>query len=159
MESNAIELISPDAMVFRLYKNKMEDRIVLYVGFYQTMEKADLAHSPLVCYTGQGWDFKPNGSYSIKLPAPYNTLHIRSVIIEKESQKQLVWYWFQSKDYSSESLWKMRIQLFLNKLIGNSTQNYFIRLSTSIDNTKVHAAEKLLHEFIKQVYPELYAHF
>lgn len=159
MDSSALDLISPDGMVFRLYQNQTQMSVTLYVGFYLNMDKSDLAHSPLVCYTGQGWNYHDNGSYPVKLGEPHKTIDVSSIVIEKENQRQLVWYWFQSSNYSSATLFNMRVRLFIDKLMGRDTKNVFVRISVPIGPDAVKSSDKILHRFVKQIFPQIYEYF
>ena len=159
MDNDALNLISPDDMVFRLYQNPIHKSVTLYVGLYSDMDRSDLAHSPLVCYTGQGWSYNSNGVLPIALGDPYGAIDVSSITIEKENNRQIVWYWFQSKNYSSDSLFKMRVKLFIDKLIGRDTKNAFIRISVPIDPDDEKSSKDMLHRFFKQTYLELYEYF
>lgn len=157
MESNALDLIQPDAMIFRSYKGDTGIKVTLYVGFYLTMEKSDLAHSPLVCYTGQGWRYESDGNRLITPPEPYGNVRASSVIVQKGNYRELVWFWFQGKNYSSNILWRMRLKLFINELMGEETWNYFIRISTPIDQADIITSEEILIKFVNRLIPELSA--
>ena len=159
MDSSAFDLISPDTMVFRLYQNQTKLSVTLYVGGYLNMDKSDLAHSPLVCYTGQGWTYHDNGTYSVTLGEPQKAIDVSSIVIQKGNQRELVWYWFQSDNYSSASLFHMRMKLFLEKLTGRDTRNVFARISVPIDSDGFKLSDEILHRFVKQIYPELNEYF
>lgn len=159
MDSETLALISPDAMVFREYVNKKERRVTLYAGFYSNMDKSDLAHTPLVCYTGQGWQYEDRGTQRITISKLKKEIPVSVIFIRKGIEEQLVFYWLQSRKYTSNSFLKMRIRLFLDKLFGSDTQNFFIRISTPITQSDYKTPEATLAHFVNDVYPEIYAYF
>jgi hypothetical protein len=54
LEENIYQFLDLDDYLFRTYE-KDGVKITLYIGFYYTVDKVSAAHSPLVCFPGQGW--------------------------------------------------------------------------------------------------------
>ncbi len=153
MDPAALNLIQPDKMIFREYRSTGKS-INLYIGYYKNMEKSDLAHSPLVCYQGQGW--KIAGLSVIDIPAGINrNIRANSMIIEKGADKETAFYWFAAKEYETASLSSMRIRLFLRKIMGKPTPNCFIRVSMPVMSGNGSAEQKILMDFIQQIVPSI----
>jgi len=158
MDKTVFSMIQPDVLVFRDYKNKRGNIINVYIGYYHSMDKSDLAHSPLVCYPGQGWDVKDVDVREVGIDGFPGGIQVHPLVIEKGRDTDLVWYWYQTIGYSTASVGKMRIKLFLNKLKGRDTSNCFIRISIPIQNGNLEEGEKILHGFIQEAYPSIYEH-
>jgi EpsI family protein len=153
MDPSALDLIQPDRMVFREYRSAGKN-INLYIGYYKNMEKSDLAHSPLVCYQGQGWRIA--GLSVINIPAgSRRSIRVNSMIVEKGTDKETAFYWFAAKEYETASLSSMRIRLFLRKLMGKPTPNCFIRVSMPVMSGNGSAEQKLLMDFIRLMGPSI----
>lgn len=156
MDPGVLSMIQPDAYVYRNYYQG-QTVVNLYIGWYETMEKSDLAHSPLVCYQGQGWAIRDRRDRHVQL-ADQSTFDTQRMIIEKEGQKDLVLYWYQAKGYSTGQLGKMRFRLLRNKLLGRSSTNCFVRVSTTMSKGKTNE-DKVLDRFIRDSYPKINAFF
>ncbi len=156
LDMNALNLIRPDAMIFRNYRNQAGEVVNLYIGFYNTMDKSDLAHSPLVCYPGQGWRVKQGDVKEVRFVGLPASIQVSPLTIEKDKDTELVWYWFQTRDYSTASLGKMRMTLLWNKLSGRSTPNCFARISVTINHGRFSEGERQLKTFMEVIYPQIY---
>ncbi len=153
MNEKARKLIQPDAMVFRNYQYDNQS-INLYLGCYGNMDRSDLAHSPLVCYQGQGWTIIGQTETSLALPANRTNINLNRLIIEKGGSREMVFFWFQTKGYLTAQLGNMRARLLWMKLKGGSSANCFIRVSTVI-NGSAQGEEQMLINFIQLIYPYL----
>lgn len=159
IDVNTLNIIQPDAMIFKNFRNNKGETVNLYIGYYNIMETSDLAHSPLVCYPGQGWKVRQEDDKEIRLKGSHGIVKISQLTIEKGQDTELVWYWFQTQDYSTGSLGKMRMKLLWNKLSGRKTSNCFARLSVTVGNGKFSDGEKLLQAFMGMIHPQIYEYF
>ena len=53
-DQKIVDALQLDDYTHRTYSNG-EDTVWVYVGYYLTDRSIGAAHSPLVCYPGQGW--------------------------------------------------------------------------------------------------------
>lgn len=153
-----VNILSPDKIIFRNYRNgNNEPLITLFIAYYSTLEKADLSHSPIVCFTAQGWQIE---SLTIK-EIPVNLYSNSKIKVNQMVQKRLdttmiTLFWYQSPNSAFENRGKQKISLFLNRLLGKSDDNAFISINTvvpedrSIDETTLY-----LYSFVQDIYPEL----
>src|SRR5262245_41267481 len=65
-----------------------------YVAYYASQRKGSSPHSPIVCIPGDGWQITnfertnySEGAHNVSLP-------LNRVVIQRDSSKQLVYYWF-----------------------------------------------------------------
>lgn len=152
LDPSALGLIRPDSYIFRNYRMD-EVAINVYLGWYETMDKSDLAHSPLICYHGQGWAVREQSNKQITIKDA-STVNAQRMVIQKGAQSELVFYWYQTGSYTTGSMGKMRIRLFGRKLMGQSEKNCFVRTTISLKGDK-RAIEHELEGFIKEFSPRI----
>lgn len=155
MDPVALSMIQPDAYIYRNYMHG-QLFVNLYIGWYETMEKSDLAHSPLVCYQGQGWVVRDQRERRIPVAVNHDFLDAQRMIIEKAGQGDIVLYWFQTEGYSTGELGKMRLRMLCNKVFGRPNTNCFVRVSTTTQRGQGNE-EKYLDGFATEIYSQLHA--
>ena len=64
-DESVFQVLGADATFLREYKNGEGGTVYLYLGYYGDMQKADLSHAPIICYTGQGWTILDEGYQKI----------------------------------------------------------------------------------------------
>jgi len=138
-----------------IYKNyyKNNVKVSLYIGYYRNQEKVGSAHSPLVCFPGQGWLLAKNRK--IRVSVNSDILEIESMVISKGNEKQLVLYWFQAYDKISSGTYNQKINLLISKLKFSREDNAFVRIMVPLnDKLTIEQAYLVGAEFINQFYPD-----
>lgn len=156
-DKSIIDVLEPDITVYKQYVKDAQTPVTLFIAFYNTAEKSDLSHSPIVCFTGQGWEILSSSQKNI----PVETTEEKAIKINRIEQKlneiyMVTYYWYQSskKAYSNRGIQK--ISLLWDKLMGKNDKNAFIRLTIQAPTkTYVKKAEIILERFIKDFYPTL----
>lgn len=152
LPDNIVKALDLDDFLHRIYKSA-DIYISLYIGYYHSNKKIGAAHSPLVCFPGQGWDYTYKKNLSVQ--AGKDTLNIAKLLISKGEEKQLVLYWFQAYDKTTSSTFTQKIDLFLSRLVQQKEHNAFVRimlpLNESMDEEK---AMQTSIEFIRSFYPQ-----
>ena len=141
-----------------LYQTYAKDAayISLYIGLYRTGEKVGAAHSPLVCFPGQGWEIsKPDG---IELETAGGTIHLASMTASKGLHKELLLYWFQARDKTSRGTFQQKLYNFLEGLHRGPTDNAFVRVSIPISENDLEKQRQAAFDFIRDFYPLFLRH-
>lgn len=130
----------------------------LYIGYFNSLAKISAAHSPLVCFPGQGWQVSRQTERSAQVND--TTLHFSEMVANLDDQQQLVLYWFQAQEKTSPSAYRNKINALLNRLSGESEEHSFVRVSLPIGKEGIETARKRGKEFIEAFYPTflLYIH-
>lgn len=147
-----LDLIQPDDYIFRNY-SKHDKQVNVYIGYYDNQTKADLAHSPLVCYTGGGWNVTPRDDLEISMHEN-KEYQLQSIIVTKSEKSDLVFYGFSSPDFTTSNRLLLKFRLLIRSFSGASTQNAFVRYSTNLE-TNALDSKKTLEEFIDMINPYL----
>jgi EpsI family protein len=98
-DSTLINYHSPDGKTLQLY-----------VGYYQSQREGDIIHSPKNCLPGSGWLITRTSTEILKVPgSPAREIKVIKLLMEKNTSKQVVLYWFQSRGrfISSEYMQKI----------------------------------------------------
>ena len=96
-----VSQLGVDEYVVRSYAR--DDAVVgLYVGFYASQRQGDTIHSPLNCLPGAGW--VPIEQARTVVPVrntpggAARNIEVNRFVIEKGLDREVVYYWYQSRD-------------------------------------------------------------
>ena len=109
------------------FTNKLGDRLNLYVSYFSRLGVDGEYHSPQNCMPGGGWQI-----ISLeKVPIEYRngrTAEINKMIVNNGGQKQLVFYWFQSRGRIIASEYWDRFYTVLDAVVMRRRDGAFIRV-------------------------------
>ncbi len=120
--------LGTDFITFRNYENKANGRVVtLYAAYYPDLEASDMAHSPEVCYPGQGWKITKDDDIDIMISGRRE--NVMRLDIQKGSEQQVVYSWWQTENrIIGENSWYHMYQI-LNKVAHRNTSSIWVRIS------------------------------
>lgn len=148
---DAIDLIQPDMFLFRNYARDKKV-INVFIGYYENLDKSDLAHSPLVCYPGGGWII--HNKKNIALNVCGRDIELTQLLIKKGDIQNLVIYGYRAGELTTGNLIKARLYLIKHKVFNNVSNSAFIRFSTEIDNDEL-LTQNLIKTFLNDFYMQL----
>jgi exosortase D (VPLPA-CTERM-specific) len=126
----------------------------LYVAYYASQRTGLSPHSPAVCIPGNGWQitkFERSRYTSQDMNLPVNR-----VVIERGSQKQLVYYWFEERGMKIANEYWSKLYLLRDAIFKNRTDGALVRLTTPIYPGEAEGdADSRLQDFIRVVVPNL----
>lgn len=151
LSDTIIEALELDDYVNRSFSHG-QDVLSLYIGFYATQKKVGAAHSPLVCFPGQGWNLSDVGD--LKIQAGGDTINLASMVIGKGEEQQLVLYWFQAYDQTSPGTFMQKVYLLRAKFLHTREDNAFLRIMVPFGRERTQEqAKKIGVQFIRDFYP------
>ncbi len=154
MDEQVYNILGVEDYIMANFSKGPGQAVNLYVGFYQSQSKGDLIHSPKNCMPGAGWNIVQSSAIPIDLPQSGKTINIARLLLNKNGQKQVVYYWFQSRGRIISSEYMQKIWLVLDSITKNRTDGSFVRLIAPVlKNEK--ETEVLLTQFADAVYPAL----
>ena len=145
-----VDALELDDYVNQSY-SKGDERVSLYIGYYLSTRKVGAAHSPLVCFPGQGWIISSKDRTALKIKG--NEIHLLSMIVTRGQEKELVAYWFQSYDQTDPDTLSQKISLLWQNLLHEKENNAFVRVSISVGEKSLSEARDTVFEFIRSFYP------
>jgi exosortase D (VPLPA-CTERM-specific) len=126
----------------------------LYVAYYASQRSGESPHSPVVCIPGGGWlitKLERTRYAELGMEVPFNR-----VLIEKNSVKELVYYWFDERGRKIANEYWSKWYLLTDAIIKNRTDGSLVRLSTQISaGESERDADERLRSFMREVVPSL----
>ena len=150
MQQEIVDALELDDYLFREYRHDIQ-KITLYIGYYLTSSKLGGAHSPLVCFPGQGW--KTSTPENVSIPSKDGRINAAKLIVSKGQNKQLLLYWFQAYDKTSGGTFRQKINNYWARLNAKPQDNAFVRISVLIQDDNYDAAYQTAVRFLQAFYP------
>ncbi len=148
------QFLKVDDYILADYSRPAGTPVNFYVAYYASQRKSESPHSPIVCLPGGGWlitqlerkNFKSGGVDYL-----YNR-----VIIQKGSDRDLVYYWFDERGRSVADEYWAKWYLLVDSVVKNRTDGALIRLVTQIKPSEPEAdADRRLQSFMNVALPRL----
>jgi len=138
------------------YSRPAVGAINFYVAYYASQRKGNSPHSPIVCMPGGGWLITKFDRTTFKDDESNIAFPFNRAVIEHDSKKQLVYYWFVQRGRRVANEYWSKWYLFTDALLKNRTDGALIRLTTPIGRTETeHEADLRLQSFIRELEPKL----
>ena len=103
--------------------------INLYVAYYASQHDVKTIHPPLLCLPGGGWNI--TSLDKIKYRAVEDVV-INRLVIEQNSVKQVVYYWYEEQGRKIAEEYWARWYLLADAITKNRTDGSLVRLTTPI---------------------------
>jgi len=106
----------------------------LFIGYYQSQRQGDTMHSPLNCMPGAGWEPTKRERVILEVPESGGTrrIEVNRIVIEKNLDKQVVLYWYQSHGRVVASEYWGKIYTVVDAMRLNRTDAAMIRLISPV---------------------------
>jgi exosortase D (VPLPA-CTERM-specific) len=136
------------------YKESDGKVVNLYVAYYASQKNGQQPHSPNDCIPANGWritqlepiSYSENGA----------ELSLNRAIIEKNSIKELVYYWFDERGRKIANEYLAKWYLRVDAIFMNRTDGALVRLVTEIQSDETEGeADQRLKAFIRDALPKL----
>lgn len=150
MEDTITKYLGLTDYILADYKNDTSQSVNFYAAYYESQRKGVSPHSPRVCIPGGGWQISDITRTQI------GDLPINRIVIKKEDNTQLVYYWFQQRGRQFANEYFMKWYLFKDALLLNRTDGALVRITTVVGaNENIADADNRLKAFAQQVRPVL----
>ena len=158
MEEEYVKALRFDDYLLADYSGPGGAPINFYVAYYQSQRKGQSAHSPRTCIPGGGWEITSLEEKKIG-PATGNRLTVNRAVIQKGTDRQVVYYWFQQRGRVLTNEYLVKFYLFWDALTKNRTDGALVRLTAPVPKGGSDTDVDLrLVEFANEVNP-LLGHF
>ena len=128
--------------------------INLYVAYYASQHDVKTIHPPLLCLPAGGWNITNLGK--TKYPDAGGDVVVNRLIIEQNSIKQVVYYWYDEGGRKIADEYWAKWYLLADAITKNRTDGSLVRITTPIlfGETERDADERL-QSFLHDVLPSL----
>ncbi len=158
-EERIYKILGVDDSILANYRSQDGHQISLYVGFYQNQREGNVIHSPKHCMPGAGWNITHTAVEEVALAQTNpEKLNVTKLKMEKDGQKIIAFYWFQSRGRFIHSEYLQKIFLVYDSMFKNRTDGSFVRLIATVKDDNEKATLNNLKEFIGLLIPLLNEH-
>lgn len=169
MDQAVVNTLQLDDWMMRLYQQRPDTLIWLYIGYYADLPGFANHHSPQVCYPANGWELRERGFQQIEIPGSEPIL-VQRLVVQKDLEQRLVLYWHQAgEEVTTEQRplrgrwsrvlkeYKLR---FANTLQGTPVRSdrALVRVSAPVRGTLEATLAREI-DFIQSAFPLLAKHF
>jgi exosortase D (VPLPA-CTERM-specific) len=133
-EQQVLAVLGVDEYVNRSYVAPGGAPVGLFIGYYQSQRQGDTMHSPLNCMPGAGWEPTKRERVILEVPESGGTrrIEVNRIVIEKNLDKQVVLYWYQSHGRVVASEYWGKIYTVVDAMRLNRTDAAMIRLISPV---------------------------
>jgi EpsI family protein len=126
----------------------------LFVAGFRTQRTGKSPHSPKNCLPGSGWVPLSSGELAIDvgLAAP---ITVNRYVVSSGSQRQLVLYWYQSRDRVVANEYKAKFWVMADAIRLNRTDTALVRVVIPVVNRDEAQAQATAADFVKSFYSTL----
>jgi exosortase D (VPLPA-CTERM-specific) len=152
--ADIITLSGAEDAISVLYRNNKDSFISLYIGYRGSPfgESENFFHSPSVCLPSSGWETISIGTHDIADVPQFGNITVKMMLIERMGERQLVYYWFQTKSRVSHDVNINRLDLTLHAIKRDNTHDLFIRPIMPLKkDEKAEDAEKKMDQFVRDM--------
>jgi len=168
-DKQILDVLGVDDYIMCNYNSPDGHPVQLYVGFYQSQREGDLIHSPKNCMPGAGWNITETAIEEIDIIPVGSSLRLEptglrlerdgkikviKLMTQKDMQKQIVLYWFQSGGRIIASEYMQKIWMVIDSITRHRTDGSFVRLTATVINDE-QATLNQLKEFVRHLVPIL----
>lgn len=148
-----------DDYILSDYSNAKSGVINFYVAYYASQRRGASPHSPMVCIPGDGWQITKFDRTNYHSNALGLTLPLNRVIIARDRDRMLVYYWFVQRGRNVANEYWSKWYLFVDAITRNRTDGALVRLVTPLQpGESEFAADNRLGSFIEELEPHLRAY-
>ena len=153
LTENIVRTLDLDDYLYRTY-GASDLPVSLYIGYYRTAGKVGASHDPLVCFQGQGWQIVNRGKGLHEVPGvPDRQVSYATMMVQRGNNRELIIYWFQTHDRTSDNTFKQKIDMIRQRLTGGGENNAFVRISAPLGKDNREIVRQKMMDFLDVFYP------
>jgi exosortase D (VPLPA-CTERM-specific) len=142
------------------YSINGREPVSLYLGYRSTafLSNENFFHSPTVCLPSSGWKVIEETTHTIRDVPFWGDIEVARMVVEQLGQKQLVYFWFQTKSKTTPDKNINRFHLSIHAIKGDNTHDLFIRPIGPVEpGENIGTTEKRMDQFVREMMPVLMA--
>ena len=128
----------------------------LYIGYYFSLDKVSAAHSPLVCFPGQGWTVDQPKKRRLDING--HAINLAEIVARLDNRQELILYWYQAGETTAPEVYRNKFNAVFNKMNGKSQEHAFVRVSVPFTGDTADQARAIGEQFIAAFYPVFLAY-
>jgi len=155
LDRAVIDMLNPDTIVFRRYRNTGGDSADLFSVFYQKQRPGQIFHQPANCYPGSGWDFRETKTVALKgLKRPDVRISASRTTISKGLDRRYLYYWYMAGTRTAANPYWNKFLMFYNAILYRRSDGGLVTVSSAADDAASETIEKVfIPTLIDQITP------
>jgi EpsI family protein len=145
------------------YVNREQNEIAnVYVGYHVTQVREDgggaenSIHPPAHCLPGSGWDIIRNETVPLDIPGlPQENATAKRLVIAKGNQRNLVYYWYQSRGRVISQDWQKIVFVGLDRATRQRTDGSLIRITVPMRRSGEAVAQAVFDSIAPEIVSRL----
>jgi EpsI family protein len=154
VDKETMDVLRADDTLNRVYQAPGEQGVSLFVAGFRTQRNGKSPHSPKNCLPGSGWIQVSSENYGIDVGRP-NPIVVNRYVIMHGQEKELVLYWYQSRDRVVADEFKAKFWVVADAMRYNRTDTALVRVIVPIVENNEAAAVAASTDFVKAFFPTL----
>ncbi len=131
----------------------------VYLGYHASQVREEgggpgvnTIHPPAHCLPGSGWDIIDNRLVELDFPGlPQAPATVRRLVIARGDDRQLTYYWYQSRGRVVSEDWKKILYVGFDRAVRNRTDGSLVRFTVRILRKDEATAEASFYELAPRV--------
>jgi exosortase D (VPLPA-CTERM-specific) len=158
LEKQYIDALRFDDYVLADYRLGGGQPVNLYTAYYRSQRKGQSAHSPQSCLPGGGWEISSLTHMDVPASSGMDRpLHVNRALIQKDSQKQIVLYWFKQRERILSNEYLVKVFLLWDGLSRGRTDGALVRIASIVGPGETEdIVDQRLRRFVATMEPELH---
>lgn len=152
------DILRPDDYLYTLVVNERQGVIAsVFVAYFLTQRTGHAPHTPRNCLPGHGWVPSRLGTVELEAGGP-GRLEANRYLIQKENDKAVVVYWYQTGPRTVANEYKAKLLLIWDAIRHRRSDTALVRVIVPVSG-QTRAAEQAAGDLAKDVYRALAQHF
>lgn len=143
-----------DTYLMRIYQRDSTGAFSLYVGYYEAQTQGKTIHSPKNCLPGAGWE--PVESRPLTVALPNGSMTVNRYLLEKETSRAIVYYWYQGRDRVSWNEFAVKWELLRDKAMHGRSEEALVRIVVPLRGNSAAAADSIASSAAREIVPTLF---
>lgn len=143
-----------DTYLMRIYQRDSASAFSLYVGYYEAQTQGKTIHSPKNCLPGAGWE--PVESRPLTVALPGGSMTVNRYLLEKESSRAIVYYWYQGRGRVSWNEFAVKWELLRDKAVHGRSEEALVRIVVPLRGMSTATADSIASAAAREVVPALF---
>jgi len=154
----ALDVLKPTDYLSRNFANPSDGGALnLWIAYYASQGIGETIHSPRICIPGGGWKIVQIEPVTLNADSSSAVINANRAVIERQGERQLVYYWFQGRGRYEASEYSVKLHLMHDALVRHRTDGALVRVVVPMSEATggIAASESKARAFIAQVQPTL----
>ena len=126
LSQTALDLLKATDTVSRSYRSK-RGSLDLFLAYYEDQRAGESLHSPRHCLPGTGWEVLDHRT--IQIPVDGTAKTINQYTVQRERDKLIVLYWYQSRRRTLASEYAGKFWLMWDGVVAGDTGAAIVRVT------------------------------